>query len=452
MKIAIFGLGYVGSVSAACLADAGHDITGVDVDPHKLSLIRGGRAPVSEPGLDDLLARMVADGRLAVTDDTAAAVQQSDLSLVCVGTPSRRNGSLDTTFLERVIGQIGAALAQGSAYHVVAIRSTVLPGVVASRLMPLLEDASGRRAGDDLGMCVNPEFLREGSAIRDFRRPPFTIIGATDRRAGDVLEAMYAHLESPVHRVRPDEASMVKYASNAFHAVKVAFANEIGAVCQQLSIDGATVMRIFSEDRDLNISPRYLRPGFGFGGSCLPKDLRAMVHLTRELDVVGPLLGNVLASNDAHIQRTVDAVLGLRQRRVALLGLSFRVGSDDLRESPFVRLAESLIGKGIQLRIYDPDVAIGDVFGRNRAYIEEHLPHVGQLVSTDLANVVTSSDVIIVAKRLAETAELPALIAPHQTVIDLVGIAELGDVFRPWSAVSAARLPQAAAVAGPQVR
>ena len=452
MKIAIFGLGYVGSVSAACLADAGHDIIGVDVDPHKLSLIRRGRAPVSEPGLDDLLARMVADGRLAVTDDTAAAVQQSELSLVCVGTPSRRNGSLDTTFLERVIGQIGAALAQGSAYHVVAIRSTVLPGVVASRLMPLLEDASGRRAGDDVGMCVNPEFLREGSAIRDFRRPPFTIIGATDRRAGDVLEAMYAHLESPVHRVLPDEASMVKYASNAFHAVKVAFANEIGAVCQQLSIDGATVMRIFSEDRDLNISPRYLRPGFGFGGSCLPKDLRAMVHLTRELDVVGPLLGNVLASNDAHIQRTVDAVLGLRQRRVALLGLSFKVGSDDLRESPFVRLAESLIGKGIQLRIYDPDVAIGDVFGRNRAYIEEHLPHVGQLVSTDLANVVTSSDVIIVAKRLAETAELPALMAPHQTVIDLVGIAELGNVLRPWSAVSAARLPQAAAVAGPQVR
>jgi GDP-mannose 6-dehydrogenase len=434
MKIAIFGLGYVGSVSAACLADAGHDITGVDVDPHKLSLIRRGRAPVSEPGLDDLLARMVADGRLAVTDDTAAAVQQSDLSLVCVGTPSRRNGSLDTTFLERVIGQIGAALAQGSAYHVVAIRSTVLPGVVASRLMPLLEDASGRRAGDDVGMCVNPEFLREGSAIRDFRRPPFTIIGATDRRAGDVLEAMYAHLESPVHRVLPDEASMVKYSSNAFHAVKVAFANEIGAVCQQLAIDGATVMRIFSEDRDLNISPRYLRPGFGFGGSCLPKDLRAMVHLTRELDVVGPLLGNVLASNDAHIQRTVEAVLGLRQRRVALLGLSFKVGSDDLRESPFVRLAESLIGKGIQLRIYDPDVAIGDVFGRNRAYIEEHLPHVGQLVAADLADVVCPADVVIIGKRIADIGALPALLRESQTVIDLVGIPELPGALRPWSA------------------
>ena len=434
MKIAIFGLGYVGSVSAACLADAGHEITGVDVDPHKLSLIQQGRAPVSEPGLDDLLARMVADGRLVVTDDTAAAVRKSDLSLVCVGTPSRRNGSLDTTFLERVIGQIGAALAQGSAYHVVAIRSTVLPGVVASRLMPLLEDASGRRAGDDVGICVNPEFLREGSAIRDFRRPPFTIIGATDRRAGDVLESMYAHLESPVHRVLPDEASMVKYSSNAFHAVKVAFANEIGAVCQQLAVDGATVMRIFAEDRDLNISPRYLRPGFGFGGSCLPKDLRAMVHLTRELDVVSPLLGNVLGSNDAHIQRTVDTVLGLRQRRVALLGLSFKVGSDDLRESPFVRLAESLIGKGIQLRIYDPDVAIGDVFGRNRAYIEEHLPHVGQLVAADLADVVSPADVVIISKRIADIGAVPALLRESQTVIDLVGIPELPGALRPWSA------------------
>ena len=227
---------------------------------------------------------------------------------------------------------------------------------------------------------------------------------------------------------------MVKYASNAFHAVKVAFANEIGAVCQQLTIDGATVMRIFSEDRDLNISPRYLRPGFGFGGSCLPKDLRAMVHLTRELDVVGPLLGNVLASNDAHIQRTVDAVLGLRQRRVALLGLSFKVGSDDLRESPFVRLAENLIGKGIQLRIYDPDVAIGDVFGRNRAYIEEHLPHVGQLVAADLADVVRPADIVIIGKRIADIGAVPALLRESQTVIDLVGIPELPGALRPWSA------------------
>jgi len=436
MRIAIFGLGYVGSVSAACLAEAGHHVIGVDVDPHKLSLMRQGRAPVSEPGLDDLLARMVSGGRITVTDDTAAAVRDADLSLVCVGTPSRRNGSLDTTFLERVIVQIGAALAASSTYHVVAIRSTVLPGVVRFTLTPLLEDASGRRVGDGLGVCVNPEFLREGSAISDFRSPPFTIIGESDQRAGDLLATVYAHLEAPVRRVLADEASMVKYASNIFHAMKVAFANEIGSVCQQLAIDGQAVMQMFCEDRELNISPRYLRPGFAFGGSCLPKDVRAIVHLAKELDIANPLLGSLLASNDAHIQRVVETVLEMRTRRVALLGLSFKVGSDDLRESPFVRLAEGLIGKGVQLSIYDPDVAISDVFGRNRAYVQEHLPHVGQLVSTDLAHVVNNADVVVVAKRLADIGNVPGLLRESQTVIDLVGIPELGDVLRPWSASS----------------
>jgi GDP-mannose 6-dehydrogenase len=437
MKIAIFGLGYVGSVSAACLADAGHQVTGVDVDPHKLALIRDGRAPVSEPGLDDLLARMVLEGKVTVTDDTAAAVRASDLSLVCVGTPSRRNGSLDTKYLERVMEQIGESLRGTSSYHVVAVRSTVLPGVLRSRLVPLLEQASGRRAGADLGVCINPEFLREGSAIRDFEQPPFTLIGELDRRAGDTLLSVYAHLHAPVHRVQPDEASMVKYSSNIFHAVKVAFGNEIGAICQPLGIDGQTVMRIFCEDRDLNISPRYLRPGFGFGGSCLPKDLRAMVYVAKERDVAAPLIGNVLASNDAHIQRVVDAVLDMKQRRVALLGLSFKVGSDDLRESPFVRLAEGLIGKGVPLRIYDPDVALSDVFGRNQAYVQQHLPHVGQLVAQQLDDVLAASDVVIVAKRLPETLLLRERLA-GQTVIDLVGIPELGDVIRPWSSSAAA--------------
>ena len=435
MKIAIFGLGYVGSVSAACLAAAGHDVTGVDVDPHKLALIRSGRSPVSEPGLDDLLTRMLETGKVTVTGETASAVGRSELSLVCVGTPSRRNGSLDTTYLERVIEQIGGALSRTSAYHVVAVRSTVLPGVLTSRLIPLLERASGRTVGTDLGVCVNPEFLREGSAIRDFERPPFTIIGETDARAGDVLRSMYAHVEAPVHRVLPDEASMVKYASNNFHAIKVAFANEIGAVCQQLSIDGQTVMRIFCEDRDLNISPRYLRPGFGFGGSCLPKDLRAMVYVAKERDVTTPLLGSVLASNDAHIQRVVDTVLEVRKQSVALLGLSFKVGSDDLRESPFVRLAESLIGKGVPLRIFDPDVALSQVFGRNQAYIQEHLPHVGQLVTSEFDEVVRGADVIVVGKRLREVELLKDRVRDNQTVIDLVGIPELGEVMRPWSAM-----------------
>ena len=436
MKIAIFGLGYVGSVSAACLAAAGHDITGVDVDPHKLSLMRSGRPPVSEPGLDDLLARMVAAGKLTVTDDTVAAVRTSDLSLVCVGTPSRRNGSLETTYLERVMSQIGEALAGISSYHVIAVRSTVLPGVVQSRLIPLLEKASGRRVGVDFGVCVNPEFLREGSAIRDFERPPFTLVGESDPRAGDRLLEAYSHLQAPVHRVAADEASMVKYASNMFHAVKVAFGNEVGALCQQLGIDGQSVMRVFCEDRDLNISPRYLRPGFGFGGSCLPKDLRAMVHVAKEVDLVLPLLGNVLGSNDAHIQRVVDTVLEMGKPRVALLGLSFKTGSDDLRESPFVRLAEALIGKGVPLHVYDPDVAVDEVFGRNRAYIQEHLPHVGQLMSRNFQDVVRGADAIIIGKRIPDIDTLVELRRDDQTVIDLIGVPELTEALRPWSGLA----------------
>jgi GDP-mannose 6-dehydrogenase len=436
MKIAIYGLGYVGSVSAACLAAAGHDIIGVDVDPHKLSLIRSGRSPINEPGLDELLRRMVTDGQITVTDDTSAAVGGSDLSMVCVGTPSRRNGSLETTYLERVMEQIGAALATRSAYHVVAVRSTVLPGVVQSRLIPILERASGRGCGEAFGVCVNPEFLREGSAIRDFETPAFTLIGEADARAGDRLLQVYGHLKAPVHRVAPDEASMVKYASNMFHAVKVAFGNEVGAICHELGIDGQRVMQVFCEDRDLNISSRYLRPGFGFGGSCLPKDLRAMMHVAKDRDLTVPLLNNVLTSNDAHIQRVVDTVLDRGKPRVALLGLSFKPGSDDLRESPFVRLAEGLIGKGVPLRVFDPDVSLEEVFGRNRAYVHEHLPHVGQLVGTDGREIIYGADVIIIGKRVPDLDALLAMCRQDQALIDLVGIPGL-EAERPWSGHSA---------------
>jgi len=436
MKVAIFGLGYVGSVSAACLAAVGHDVIGVDVDEHKLSMLREGRSPINEPGLDALLGRMVQAGRLTVTSDTASAVQAADISLLCVGTPSRRNGSLESSYLERVIEQVGVALAGRAEYHVVAVRSTLLPGVLSSRLIPILEQASGRVVGADLGVCVNPEFLREGSAIADFEKPPFTVIGESDPRAGERLLEVYAHLAAPVYRVRPDEASMVKYASNNFHAIKVAFANEIGAVCRQLDIDGQQVMKVFCEDRELNISPRYLRPGFGFGGSCLPKDLRAIVYVAKERDVTTPLLGSVLASNDAHLHRVVDVVLERGRPRVALLGLSFKVGSDDLRESPFVRLAEELIGKGVPLRIYDPDVALSDVFGRNRGYVDEHLPHVGQLVAHDFDEVVANAEVIIVGKRLVDVDRLPARLRDGQTVIDLVGVPELEGAIRPWAATA----------------
>jgi GDP-mannose 6-dehydrogenase len=368
---------------------------------------------------------------------------------VCVGTPSRRNGSLESAYLERVLEQIGTALAGRSDYHVVAVRSTLLPGVLESRLIPLLERASGRTVGTDLGVCVNPEFLREGSAIADFEKPPFTVVGESDRQAGDALLGVYQHLEAPVHRLRPDEASMVKYASNNFHALKVAFANEIGAICRELDIDGQQVMQVFCEDRQLNISPRYLRPGFGFGGSCLPKDLRAIVYVAKERDLTTPLLSSVLASNDAHIQRVVDAVLDGGRKRVAMLGLSFKVGSDDLRESPFVRLAEELIGKGVPLRIYDPDVALGDVFGRNRAYLTEHLPHVAQQMAHDFVDVVTTAELVIVGKLLPDVRRLRELLREDQAVIDLAGVAELERAIRPWSATGAAK---AAPVAAPASR
>lgn len=437
MKIAIFGLGYVGSVSAACLAAAGHDVIGVELEPQKLALIRQGRSPVTEPGLDELMAHAVAAGQLRVTDNTGDAVRDSQVSLVCVGTPSRRNGSLETAFLERVIQQIGQALSRGSSYHVVAVRSTLLPGVLEAQLIPLLEAASGRTAGTDVGVCVNPEFLREGSAIRDFERPPFTLIGESDRRAGDVLLGIYSHLRAPVRRVRPDEASMIKYASNAFHALKVAFANEIGALSQHLGVDGRQVMRIFCEDRDLNVSTRYLEPGFGFGGSCLPKDLRALNHTAKALDVATPVLSSVLDSNNAHIGRVVDTVLETRKRRVVLLGLSFKYGSDDLRESPFVTLAEALLGKGLALRICDPDVSVGQLVGRNRAYIEERLPHVAQLLADDWEERIRDADVVIIGKRIGAPGRVAQLLRTEQTVIDLVGI-ELGRyAVRPWAAAPA---------------
>jgi GDP-mannose 6-dehydrogenase len=432
MRIAVFGLGYVGSVSAACLAEAGHTITGVDVDPVKLDLIRQGRSPVTEPDLDDWLGRGVASGRITVTHDTAKAVMSSDLSLICVGTPSRRNGSLESNYLERVFEEIGAALKGTEAYHVVAVRSTLLPGVLVSTLIPILERASGRVVGRDVGVCVNPEFLREGSAIRDFLGAPFTIVGESDARAGDTLLGAYAHLNAPVHRLRADEASMVKYASNAYHAVKVAFANEIGALSQQLGIDGRQVMRVFCEDRELNISKRYLSPGFGFGGSCLPKDLRALNYVAKDRDLDTPLLSSVIPSNEEHIERTVNAVLDSGHRRVALLGLSFKNGSDDLRESPFVTLAEALIGKGLELKICDPDVTIGRLIGRNLAYIDARLPHVAQLMTEDWEGAVGAAGVVVVAKTFVDPAKLSDLVTSKQLVIDLVGVDTLTTAVRPW--------------------
>ncbi len=418
MNIAVFGLGYVGCVSAACFADRGHTVVGVDVDPNKVALVSKGEASVVEPGLDDLLASVVGRGLLRATTDTFDAVRDCDVSLVCVGTPSMANGSLDVTAVLRVMEQIGQALAESDRYHVIAIRSTMLPGILET-LVGVIEGASGRAVGVDIGLCVNPEFLRESTAIADFQAPPFTLIGSFDVRSGDVVETLYAGLTAPVHRVSARSASMIKYASNAYHALKVSFANEVGVLCNALGIDSHEVMDVFVQDRRLNVSSAYLKPGFAFGGSCLPKDLRALLYAAKTNDVEVPLLRSVLPSNDLHIQRVVDTVSALECRDVALLGLSFKPGTDDLRESPLVRLAEVLIGKGFRLSIYDSDVSMSNVFGRNRAYIERVLPHISELLQTDLEQVIGRARVLIIGKRSEAADKVRSLVRHDQQIIDL---------------------------------
>jgi GDP-mannose 6-dehydrogenase len=421
MKIAIFGLGYVGCVSAACLADMGHHVIGVDVNGEKLKLISRGEAPIIEPGLDECLARVLRQGNLRATASTEDAVQKSEVSVICVGTPGQMNGRLDTRSLEHVMQEVGKALARVHGYHVVVIRSTLLPGILRETMVPIIEAASGRIAGVDFGICVNPEFLREGSAIRDFRCPPFIVVGELNPRDGDALVQMYQGLNAPVYRLTPDAAAILKYASNAYHALKTSFANEIGTLCRQLNIDSHQVMDVFIQDQALNISPAYLKPGFAFGGSCLPKDVRALLYAAKHLDVRMPVLEAVLPSNDLHIQRVLDVVGTLEKRRVSLIGLSFKRGTDDLRESPLVRLAEALIGKGLALSVYDTDVSLSNVFGRNREYIERVLPHVNRVLSTDLGRVVNDAEVLIVGKRFPEFVGMRGHLRPDQTVIDLNG-------------------------------
>ncbi|GAA0952527.1 nucleotide sugar dehydrogenase [Nonomuraea longicatena] len=418
MRVSVFGLGYVGCVSAACLASLGHEVVGVDVNQDKVELVSKGRAPVVEERIGDLTLRVVAEGRLRATTDAAEAVAASEVSLVCVGTPSAANGSLSTLYLERVAEQIGRALT-AERRHTVVLRSTMLPGTCADLLIPILERTSGLRAGADFGVAVNPEFLREGTSVRDFFDPPKTVIGEIDRASGDVVAALYEGLPGEVFRVPIPVAEMTKYADNAFHAVKIGFANEIGAVSRALGIDSHEVMDVFLADRKLNVSPAYLRPGFAFGGSCLPKDLRGLVYAARRADVSVPLLSHVLPANEAHLQRALDLVMAADRRRIGLFGLSFKPGTDDLRESPLVELAERLLGKGYDLRIYDANVSLSRLMGANRAYMEQRLPHLADLLSASAADVLDHAEVCVVGCADAEV--LAALgRAGDRTVIDLV--------------------------------
>jgi GDP-mannose 6-dehydrogenase len=423
VKLSIFGLGYVGVVSAACLARDGHEVLGVDPNPVKSDLINQGNSPIVEPGLGDLIKAAVADGRLKAGADVKAAVEHATVMLICVGTPGHGNGSLDLTYVRRVCQEIGAALAacKGSEYKVVVARSTMLPGSMESVVIPALEAASGMKAGQGFGVCINPEFLREGTAIYDYDNPPKTVIGASDDGAAAPLKEIYGALDAPMIVTDLQTAEMVKYADNSWHALKVSFANEMGRLCKAMGVDSRKLMQIFCQDKKLNISNTYLRPGFAFGGSCLPKDVRAVTYQGRLMDVDTPVLSAILPSNRVHIDHALAMIHASGKKRIGLMGLSFKEGTDDLRESPIVTLAERLIGKGYELHIFDRNVKLASLVGANRDYILNHIPHIGKLLVDDAQSLFDKTDVIVLATGEKEFGSLVKDLPASKPIIDLVG-------------------------------
>jgi GDP-mannose 6-dehydrogenase len=420
MNVSIFGLGYVGVVTAACLTRARHVVWGVDVNQDKVDMINAGRSPIIEPGVDELVRDGRAGARLRATTDPTEAVLNTDISLICVGTPSQRNGSLDLQGVEAVARQIGAVLRRKEARHAVALRSTVLPGTTRGLLIPALAAASAKAPHEDFDICFNPEFLREGSSLRDFDSPPFTVIGEERAGCGEMVMRLYEGVAGPVERTTLEVAEMLKYACNAYHALKVTFANEVGVLCKSLAIDSHRVMDLFVQDRKLNISSAYLKPGFAFGGSCLPKDLRALLYKAKEQDVDMPVLTSVMESNRAHVERAIEQIAQHKRKNIGFLGLSFKAGTDDLRESPIVKVIESLIGKGFSVRIYDSDVELARIFGANKKYIEHEIPHISTLLRASLHELIETSDVLVVAKHdeQFQTALVPFL--DGKVVVDLV--------------------------------
>jgi GDP-mannose 6-dehydrogenase len=422
MRISIFGMGYVGAVSGACLARMGHQIIGVDVNRGKIDMINSGGSPVIEMGLTELMAEAHAAGRISATDDPIKAVQETEISLISVGTPTRADGTQELGALDSVVAAIGEALRNKTTKHTVVVRSTVIPRTTEDHIAPKLQEASGRSLGEQLTVSFNPEFLREGAAIKDFFHPPFIVVGGVGTSGCPSTAAIYAGIEAPHFSTTADVAESLKYACNAFHAVKIAFANELGAVMKAMGIDGRETMRLFCEDRDLNISPAYLRPGFAFGGSCLPKELRAIVGMAKNVSVELPMLQNVLASNDEHIERAFEMIQRRGRRKIALFGLAFKPGTDDLRESPLVTLAERLIGKGFELAIFDRSVDLARLTGTNLDYIKREIPHLDRLVTNSVAETLKGAETIVVGHAPSDAIEMIVAAVRGHSIIDLQGV------------------------------
>jgi len=430
VKVSVFGLGYVGCVSAGSFAGDGHHVVGVDVNPDKVATINAGCSPIVEPGLEELLGRCASEGRLRATTDTADAINNSDVSLLCVGTPSRKNGSLDLTYLGKVCEEVGHALREKDGYHVVVVRSTVLPGTTHEVVIPALERTSGKTYGDGFGVSVNPEFLREGTALKDFRKPPLTLVGHNHAADASGTIALYQSIDAPLISTSIRVAEMMKYTSNTWHALKVVFANEIGNLCKKLDVDSHEVMDIFCRDEKLNLSPYYLKPGFAFGGSCLPKDVRALQYRAKEVDVEMPLIAQILPSNKAQIQQALDQILDTGKKQIGILGFSFKAGTDDLRESPIVILAEALLGKGVSLKIYDRNVSMAKLVGANKNYIVQQIPHLSSLLCNTITEVIDGSEVIVVGNQAPEFVDAVKACRQDQIVIDLVRLPIYGSLLQ----------------------
>lgn len=422
MNVSVFGLGYVGAVSAGCLANDGHNVIGVDPIPAKVDLINRGRSPIVEAEIDQIISSSVGAGRLRATSDQALAIRESELSFVCVGTPSQANGNLDLRYIRRICEQIGEALKRKTTRHTVVIRSTILPGTMRGIVIPILEESSGKKAGVDFGVCHNPEFLREGSAVKDFNHPPQTVIGALDGASGDALAALYQKLDAPLICTSLETAEMVKYVNNSWHALKIGFANEIGNLCKAFSIDSHEVMKIFCHDKVLNISTAYLLPGFAFGGSCLPKDLRALAYKAKTHDLDLPIMTAILPSNEIQITRGMQLIMEKGNKRVGVLGFSFKAGTDDLRESPVIEVIERLIGKGFDLRIYDKNVSIASLVGANRDFILNRIPHISRLMVNEIDEVLDHAQTVVIGNKDPEFEKVPGRLRDGQQLVDFVRI------------------------------